>query len=198
MKNTLIMHLLITAAIVFLTSITAFAERFSIEESFTHPVKIPAAIQSRLNAEMGEDIKHCEDVRPDTRYEAQMVKLSQSLSAYLLKPTNFCLCGVYYCPVWLYQMQGTQARRIWSTPATGNLEIMPAKTNGYHQLKEFGGTAGHGYKSVWSWNGKQYQEVYRQTYMTGSKACADVETFRLKSGKLVSVSNECLEELPAP
>jgi hypothetical protein len=192
------MRLLITAAIILLHSITAFADSFSIEESFTQPVKIPAAIQSRLNAEMAAGINLCEDVRPETRYEAQMVSLSPSLRAYLLKPTNFCLCGVYYCPVWLYSMQGTQARLIWSTPATGVLEIMSKKTNGYHQLKEFGGTAGHGYKSIWSWNGKKYLQIYRQTYTTSSKACADVETFRLKAGKLVSVSNECLADIPPP
>jgi hypothetical protein len=66
------MRLLITAAIVLFHSITAFAERFSIEESFTHPVKVPAAIQSRLDAEIAKDIAHCEDVRPATRYEAQV------------------------------------------------------------------------------------------------------------------------------
>jgi hypothetical protein len=192
------MRLLITAAIVLIHSSTALAESFSIEESFTHPVKVPAAIQSRLDAEIAKDIAHCEDVRPETRYEAQVVSLSPSLRAYLLKPTNFCLCGAYYCPVWLYSMQGTQAKRIWSTPATGVLEIMASKTNGYHQLKEYGGTAGHGYKSIWSWDGKKYQETYRQTYMNGSKGCADVETFRLKAGKLVSVSNECLEDIPEP
>lgn len=175
------------------------SEEYSIEERFQNPVKIPAAISSQLNKEMGKDISHCEDKKPDSRYEAQMVNLSSSLKAYLVKPTNFCLCGVYYCPVWLFKMKDAQASLIWSTAATGNLAILAKKNNGYHQLKESGGTAGHGHKSIWSWDGNKYMEIYRQSYMmNGSKGCADVETFHLKGKELISVSNECLEELPEP
>jgi hypothetical protein len=175
------------------------SEEYSIEERFKSPVKIPAAISSHLNKEIGKDISYCEDKQPDSRYEAKIVNLSSSLRAYLVKPTNFCLCGAYYCPVWLFTMKDAQPSLIWSTSATGNLAILPKKTNGYYQLKEFGGTTGHGHRSIWAWDGKKYKEFYRQSYMmNGSKGCADVETFHLKGKKLISVSNECLKELPEP
>lgn len=174
-------------------------EDFSIEESFTKPVKIPDPITSHLNKKMKKDINYCQESKHNDMFEAQTVSLNKSTKAYLIKPAVMCLCGVYYCPMWMFQVKGKAANLIWSTPATGVMAILNTKSNGFLQIKDYGGSAGHGHTSIWSWDGKKYRESFRQLYSSNSgKGCADVETFRLKEGKLVSVSNECLEDLPVP
>lgn len=176
---------------------TNASEDFSIEERFTKPVKIPASITSHLNKEISEDMAFCEDLKPEDMLEAQIVSLNKSSKAYLVKPATMCLCGVYYCPMWMFQIKGKKTSLIWSAPATGVMAILNTKANGYPQIKDYGGAASHGYKSIWTWSGKKYKETYRQNYSTdGFKGCFDVETFRLKGEKLVRVSNECLEDLP--
>lgn len=191
MKTILLLLILVSTALM-------ASEDFSIEERFTKPVKIPASINFHLTKVMDKDITYCQDEKHSDMFEAQIVSLSKWTKAYLVKPAVMCLCGVYYCPMWMFQVKGKAATLIWSTSATGVMAILNTKSNGYPQIKDYGG-AGHGHKSIWSWDGKKYRESLRQLYSANSgKGCADVETFRLKEGKLVSVSNECLEDIPVP
>lgn len=181
--------------LLFSTALMAY-EDFSIEESFKNPVRIPASIISYLKSEVGDDTSFCEDVKHEDLFESQIVSLNKSTKAYLVKPSHMCLCGAYYCPMWMF-LKGKKADLLWSSPATGMMAILNTKSNGYAQIKDYGGAATHGFKSISSWIGKSYKEVYRQDYMVeGSKGCVDVETFRLKGGKLVSVSKACLEDIP--
>ncbi|MBF5037875.1 hypothetical protein ACFQ1T_10410 [Methylophilus glucosoxydans] len=176
---------------------TSASEDFSIEEHFTKPVKIPAPISTYLNKEMREDIALCEGVKPEDMFEVKTIHLNKSSKTYLVKPASTCLCGVYYCPMWIFQMKHNTAHLIWDVSGTGFLEVLNKKTNGFKQLKELGGAAMHGHMSIWSWDGKKYIEIHRQLYSrNNAKNCFDIETFHLKNGKLIRATNKCLDELP--
>lgn len=182
------------AYLLLLVSSTLMAvEEYSVEENFNNPIKLPALINSYVTKKLSKDIVYCQDEKHTELFEAKVVSLNKSSKAYLVKPAQMCLCGVYYCPMWMFQPKGTEANLIWSTGGTSALEILPKKTNGYRQLKAYGGTAMHGYESVLVWKANKYREIYRKEYTVDNDRLSKcTETYHLKGKMLVSVSNKCL------
>lgn len=175
--------------------LTNASDHFSIEEDIEKPDAIPLSVTSYLRSSLGTEINDCEIKKLDEAFEAKFVKISADSQALLVKPKNFCLCGVYLCPVWLFQITGSTANRIWFSQGTGGLELLDQEVNGYRHIREGGGSAGHGSESIWAWAGKEYKETYRRVEgMNFEKNCRETETYRLKNGKLKKVSTTCVED----
>ena len=171
------------------------SDEFGAEDPIENPDKIPSPIISYLSKEINLGTQGCQEEELSDTLEAKLVNISAHTKAFVVKPKSWCLCSVYYCPMWLFQMHGNTANRVWSTEGTGGFEILDKKTNGYRQLKESGGVAMHGSESVWSWNGKKYEETYRQVWTwNNEKACREAETFRLKHGKLKKAPDSCIPD----
>jgi hypothetical protein len=138
-------------------------EQFNVET----PLSIREPIQPSIVVDLSRDIdlrgSGCSESSIREAIEATRVHLSSTRQEILVKPTAWCLCGAYYCPVWIYQLVDGNAKRIWFTPGTASVEILSKKQNGYHHIRESGGTAGHSYFRVWSWNGTKYR-VSREKY----------------------------------
>src|SRR5439155_1425657 len=95
-------------------------------------------------------------------------------------------------PMWLFQIRGSTADPIWFTEGTGGLKILDQEVNGYRQIEVGGATAGHGSKSIWTWDGKKYKETFMQVWgVNDKKGCQETETYRLHNGKLSKVSTSC-------
>ena len=181
--------------LLFLPLLARASDEFGVEEPIEKPDKIPSSIISYLSENLGEDIKSCEIRRVDEAFEAKSVKISVRSHALIVKPKAWCLCGAYYCPMWIFQIKDNTANRIWSTEGTSGLEILDKKTNGYRQIKESGGVATHGHESIWVWGGEKYEETYRQIWTwNNEKSCREAETFRLKHGKLEKAPDSCIPD----
>jgi hypothetical protein len=181
--------------LLFLPLFASASDEFSVEELIEKPNKILSPVISYLSENLGDDIKSCEIKKVDEAFEAKSVKISAHSRAFVVKPKSWCLCGAYYCPIWLFQVNGHSANPIWSTKGTGVLEVLDKKTNGYRQIKESGGVAAHGSESIWAWDGKKYEENYRQVWTwNNEKSCRETETFRLKHGKLEKTPDLCIPD----
>lgn len=179
--------------LLFFPLLAGASDEFGVEEPIEKPDKIPSPIISYLSENLSNDIKSCEIKKVDEAFEAKSVKISAHSRAFVVKPKSWCLCGAYYCPIWLFQAKS--ANPIWSTKGTGALEVLDKKTNGYRQIKESGGVAMHGYESIWAWDGKKYEETYRQDWTwNNEKSCREAETFRLKHGKLEKTPDLCIPD----
>ena len=154
--------------LLFLLAVTfeAFAlDEFSAEGRFAHQAPIPPSVFSDVKGESNlEDCGFSEN-NISKALEATEVLIGDSNPAILVKPKSWCLCGAYYCPIWLYQLNNKSATRIWSTPGTSGIDILDHKTQGYRDIKESGGTAGHSYYRIWVWNGMKYK-VRKEKYTT--------------------------------
>ena len=171
------------------------SDEFGAEEAIKNPDKLPSSVISYLSKNLDEEIKYCEIKSMDDAFEAKSVKINADSQAIVVKPKNWCLCGAYYCPMWLFQINGSTANRIWFAEGTGGFELLDQEANGYRQIKESGATAGHGHESIWTWDGEKYRETYSQVWvMDGEKNCRETETYRLKNGKLKKVSTSCLKD----
>lgn len=171
------------------------SDEFGAEAPIENPDKIPTPIISYLSKEINIDAQGCQEEKLIDTLEGKLVNISAHTKALVVKPKSWCLCGAYYCPMWLFQVQGNTANRIWYTKGTSGFEVSDKKTNGYRQIIESGGVAMHGYESIWAWGGEKYEEIYRQVWTwNNEKTCRDAETFRLKHGKLEKASNSCIPE----
>lgn len=171
------------------------SDEFGVEEPIAKPDKIPSSVISYLNKNLANEVKHCEINMLEDALEAKTVRINADSQALVVKPKNWCLCAAQSCPMWLFQVTGSTANRIWFAEGTSGLQLLDQKENGYRQIKEGSATAGHGHESIWTWDGKKYRETYRQDWMmNGEKNCREIETYRQKNGKLKKVSTSCVED----
>ena len=138
-------------------------DEFGAEEHLSHSATIPAAIIADLSHEINLEESACNEKNIAPALEASKVKLSATSQEIFIKPKAWCLCGAYYCPMWIYQVSNNSAKRIWSTPGTSYLQILDKKSHGYRQIKSGGGTAGHGSETTWAWDGQQYKVIKEKT-----------------------------------
>lgn len=179
----------------FIPFISIASDEFAAEASIDNPDKISPLVTAYLSKNLSDEIKTCEIKRVEDAFEAKQVKLSAKTNTLLIKPKNFCLCGVYYCPMWLLKVNDKVVKPIWFTEGTNALEILDKKTNGFKHIRAFGSVASHGHESIWAWRGKKYVETDRLIWTWNSKkACRNTETFRLKHGKLKKVQDACITE----
>ncbi|HEY8085781.1 MAG TPA: hypothetical protein VIE69_09295 [Methylophilaceae bacterium] len=134
-------------------------DEFAAESSIKNLEPIPAPIISHLSAEIDLDKHGCKEKRLADTLEGKEISLNSHVRTFLLKPKAMCLCGVYYCPVWIYKFKNNSAERLWFTAGTGEVEILDNRSHGYRQIKESGGTAGHSYERNWAWDGNKYTVV---------------------------------------
>jgi hypothetical protein len=155
----------------FVVTVCAYsAEQYHIEERFKQAVKIPPAIIAYLtNGNSADAIADCEESNPHDIFEAKIIELNKSTKAYLVKPKQMCVCGAYYCPMWIFKVKGKTSKLIWSIDGTTFLEVLNEKAGGYKQLKVIGGGAAHGYESLWSWNKDRYSEIYNNFWVWDSE-----------------------------
>lgn len=140
-------------------------EDFGVEEPLQNQIPISASIISELSYEVDLKKNGCTETNVADALEATRVSLSAHPLETIIKPKSRCLCGAYYCPVWIYQEKNKIAKRLWSSPGTGFVEILDRKNKGYRQIRESGGTAGHGYKQLWVWDGKKYRLVVNKSHL---------------------------------
>ncbi|HEY0907468.1 MAG TPA: hypothetical protein VGE17_09695 [Methylophilus sp.] len=184
----------------FLMFVALFAqaeESFITKEPFTQPAKIPAAILASIAQEPAvTESNSCVAAKPAALLEAQIVRLSKTAKAYLVKPAHACLCREAACPVWLFQMKGTAAKRIWHTPAAIKVAVLDKKFDGYHKLGETAGNAAAGSESHWSWDDTHYKQTYKNTWtMDADNKCRlGEETIHLVDGNIVNHSIKCPQE----
>lgn len=178
-----------------ISSIAIASDEFGSESPIEDPDEIPLPVISYLSKEINLVTQGCQERKLSDALEAKLVNISTHSKALVVKPKSWCLCGTYYCPMWLFQIQGNTANRIWSTEGTSGFEILDKKSNGYRQIKESGGVATHGHESIWFWGGKKYKETYRQVWTwNNEKACREAETFHLKHGELEKAPDSCIPE----
>jgi len=173
------------------------AEEFGAEQRVKSPAKIPSSIIAQLSKKIATDgINGCQDTKPNDLFEAQLVGLSKSTKAYLVKPAHACLCSAHDCPMWLFKMNKTTAKLIWDTPATSLLEIMDKKLNGYSKLREVSALDGQGHETIWAWNTSSYTEIYHNVWvLDADKKCRlGEETTQLMDGKMVQHTKTCIQD----
>lgn len=134
-------------------------EEFSIEDNWSSRDVIPASVVSDLRFEIDLNESGCLESNVRDTLESSQVQLSPGKTSLIVKPKSWCLCGAYYCPVWIYAIRDGKTRRIWSTKGTSSVEILDKSVNGYRQIRESGGTAGHSYMRLWGWDGKKYKLI---------------------------------------
>jgi hypothetical protein len=154
----------------FLIAINAYAvEEFNVEVPLSNRASIPAVVIDDLSNDIDLKGSGCSESSIAEVIEATSVRVSSTHKELLVKPTAWCLCGAYYCPIWIYQLSGRKAKRLWSTRGTSNVEILVTKQKGYHHIRESGGTAGHSYFQIWEWDGARYR-VSRKKFMSAVTA----------------------------
>jgi len=177
------------------SSLAIASDEFGAESPIENSEKIPSPVISYLSKEINLGTQGCQEEKLSDALEAKLVRISAHTKALVVKPKAWCLCSAYYCPMWLFQIKENTANQIWSTEGTGGFEILDKKTKGYRQIKASGGVAGHGSESIWAWNGKQYEETYRQVWTwNNEKACREAETFHLKHGRLEKAPDSCIAD----
>lgn len=188
----------IAILLIFFTSRILMAdEAFHAEETFKTPAKIPLAITSQLFKSLGKNaISACQHNKKNHLFEAQLVSLNQATHAYLVKPADMCLCNDNHCPMWMFKMKGSAAKRIWSIPATATLEILDKHLNGYKRVKEMSALNTHGGESIWAWDSGQYTEIYKNVWTLDAdqKCRLGEETTQLMDGKMVEHTIQCTQD----
>lgn len=93
-------------------------------------------------------------------------------------------------------MKGSTPKLIWSTPSTGEVEILDKHLNGYRKLKEAGALATQGAESIWAWDSSHYTEIYKNVWtMDADKKCRlGEETTHLMDGKMVEHTIKCIQD----
>lgn len=141
------------------------ADVFGVEAPLSDQVSISASILSELGTEIDLQKNGCVENKLEAALEATQISMSQQSHAVLVKPRAKCLCGANYCPIWIYQLNRNGAKRIWSTPGTGFVELLDKKNKGYRQIREGGGTAGHNHVGLWVWDGKKYRLTKKKSHL---------------------------------
>lgn len=148
----------------------AYAEQtFGVEEALARQTPIPESVLSDLNGEISLTRNSCAQSSLAEALEATKVEIGSKDPTILVKPKSnaWCLCGAYYCPVWMYQITNVSTKRVWYTPGTSTVTILKAKTRGYRKIQSAGGTAGHGFEELWVWDGKKYQLAREKSWVAG-------------------------------
>ena len=148
----------------------AYAEQtFGAEEALTHIAAIPAAVRTMLGAELDLKASGCLQQTLAEALEATSVDIGSTHLTIFIKPKleAWCLCGVYNCPAWIYESSAVGAKRLWSTRGTDSVSVLEQKHRGFNLIRSEGGTAGHGFVELWSWNGKRYVLSSRNDWVAG-------------------------------
>lgn len=155
-----------TLCILLCIPLTGFSsEEFSIEDHWWSQGDIPVSVIYDLRSDIDLNESGCVESSVADTLESTQVQLSPGKTSVIVKPKSWCLCGAYNCPVWVYAIKDGKARRIWSTKGTGVVEILDKSVNGYRQIRESGGTAGHSYMGLWEWDGGKYKLI-KEKYST--------------------------------
>jgi hypothetical protein len=195
-KSDLIMKIAILF-LLFASSTLMASETFHAHERFKNPSKIPSSVITQLTKEIGKDsIGACQEPKASNLFEAELVSINKSSKAYLVKPAHTCLCSSNHCPMWMFKMKGSTPKLIWSTPSTGEVEILDKHLNGYRKLKEAGALATQGAESIWAWDSSHYTEIYKNVWtMDADKKCRlGEETTHLMDGKMVEHTIKCIQD----
>jgi hypothetical protein len=181
--------------ILLLVSFNAIAaEFFNAEERVKSPAKIPASIVSYLTKEGGTDkIAACREIKPNERFEAEIININKATKAYVVKPAHMCLCESGHCPMWMFKLKGSTAKLIWSAPEVKVVEVLDKKLNGYRELKAIVDTATRGSEFIWSWDRDSYSEIYKNvwTFDTEKNCRFGEETTQLMDGRMVQHNIKC-------
>lgn len=170
------------------------ADTFTADTRLPAPTKLPSHLLTYLSQEVGAQAQtHCPVPRATDLFEGQLVSLSRSAKAYLVKPTHACLCGPDGCPMWMFRHKGSATKPLWQTHGATQLELMDQRSNGYRKLKEVGGAASHGHENVYIWDSSHYSEIYAHVWTwDAEKRCRlGVETEQLMDGKMTNHTQRC-------
>jgi hypothetical protein len=132
---------------------------FSVERYFEKQTPIPASILSELDKELGIEIMCGEERPPSKALEATSIQIGSKSPTILVKPSQdgWCLCGVAYCPVWIFEISENKTKRLWSTEATSGVKILNEMTGGLRNIRTSGGTARYEFEDTWVWDGEKYK-----------------------------------------
>ncbi len=187
-----IMKQLAALTLLFFSLSALGADEFGVEQPFENPDKIPYPVASYLSRNLAKEINLCYLKNIDDAFEAKFVKISSNNKAIFVKPKAWCLCGVYNCPIWLFQIAGNRAKPVLYSGGTSGLDILDKKTNGYRLINDY---SVHGRETTWAWDGTKYREtVTKIRSRNEEKSCVQVETYHHKNGKLKKVSVSCEQE----
>jgi hypothetical protein len=181
----------------FVTLCAHAEESFVTKEPFRQPAKMPSAIMTLLAQEPSvANSASCGESKPAALLETQVLRLSKTAKAYLVKPAHACLCREAACPVWLFQMRGAAAKLIWHTPAAIKVAVLDKKFDGYQKLGETDGDAAAGSETHWSWDNTRYKQTYKNTWtMDADNKCRlGEETIHLVDGNIVNHTIKCPQE----
>jgi hypothetical protein len=170
-KYTLIRLLIfVTLSFVFVPSGNLRAEdiKFNMEKNFSKPVHIPPDIIKKVSKEFSDfELSSCSDdhEKLEQLLEATYIPLRPSGKNTILvvKPAVPCLCAVYTCHYWLFELRKKAFVLIGEMDAH-TIELNHKVNKGYRNIKTFSGTAGWTHKSTYIFNGKRYVQRYLKTW----------------------------------
>lgn len=134
-------------------------EEYGVEENFTRPVTVPASIALQIASETDFTLACGDDARIEKSLEATAIDLNATGHTILIKPSAWCMCGAYACPLWIYRINENGNQRILQVPGAVSVRTMGKITNGYREIRTQSGSAGHSAESTYAWNGKAYKVV---------------------------------------
>lgn len=148
------------ASALLMISLNAWAsEEFGVEEDFKRRVPVPSIIASQIASETNFTLACGDEARIEKSLEATAIDLNASDNTILVKPSAWCMCGAYACPLWIYQVNKNGYQRILKESGAVAIQTMDKITNGYREIKTRTGSAGHSAESTFAWNGKVYTVV---------------------------------------
>lgn len=135
------------------------SEEFGVEEDFKRRVPVPSIIASQIASETDFALACGDEARIEKSLEATSIALNNVATTILIKPSAWCMCGAYACPLWIYQVNKNGYQRILKEPGAVAIQTMDKMTNGYREIRTRSGSAGHSAESTYAWNGKAYKVI---------------------------------------
>ncbi|GEM_PF-2340466 len=131
---------------------------FYLEESFKHPVRIPAGVVSLLNDEVGkacsqETANGGTDVK--AWFSASRISVNDNRSALILQSSKDCLNGADNVWFWVF-LKTAQGYRLVLTGGAISVDVLRSKTHGLRDIETNVATARTNHMDIYKFNGSAY------------------------------------------
>lgn len=155
------LKLLTVLSLFFLCSIANQAQtqtQFGAEEAIQNPAKIPAPILRQLRSD--NRVKQC--VTRSNKFKSNWFSAAEvdlngdQVSDYIVKAENSCLFGANIAPFWVFHNL-THRYSLVLRDNTLALEILPATTEDYHNIKLSSASADQVFEKVLKFDGARYR-----------------------------------------
>ncbi len=162
--------------------------RFSLEEPFRRPAKIPDAVLQLLRQQI--DREHwCPEEKPDHEgglaswFSASAVDLNDDhLPDFVVKSEKGCLTGADNDWFWVFRNEG-RGYQLTLFDGAISVSLLKAKTHGFRDIKTYWNNIG----TVYKFNGRVYKEQIRRRRTRKAHATDNCpRTFLLKADRLTA------------